>query len=112
ARRQTAAWDPWLAWARERFRAPLLAIVGVMPEPQPPASVAALGRAIEEFDDFALSALGELVTLSGSLVLGLAVAHGALAADEAWELSRLDEIWQAGQWGTDAEAEAAAARKA
>ena len=112
ARRQTAAWDPWLAWARTRFSAPLFAIVGVMPAPQPPASIAALGRAVEAFDDFALSALGELVTLSGSLVLGLAVAHGALAPAEAWELSRLDEDWQAEQWGVDAEAAAAASRKA
>jgi chaperone required for assembly of F1-ATPase len=110
--RQSTAWDPWLAWARHAFGAPLFAIVGVMPEPQPPASVEALGRAVEAFDDFALSALGELVTLSGSLVLGLAVAHGALAAEDAWDLSRLDEAWQAEHWGIDAEAEAAAARKA
>ena len=46
--------------------------------------------------------------LSGSLVLGLAVARGALDAAAAWELSRLDEAWQAEQWGLDSEAEAAA----
>jgi chaperone required for assembly of F1-ATPase len=44
-------------------------------------------------------------------VLGLAVSRRALAATEAWELSRIDETWQEEQWGRDAEAEAAAARK-
>ena len=62
-------------------------------------------------DAFGLIALHELVALSGSLVLGLAVARGALDAAEAWELSRIDETWQAEQWGLDAEAEAAAAAR-
>ena len=59
----------------------------------------------------ALTGIHDLVTLSGSLVLGLAVARGALAADEGWTLSRIDETWQAEQWGRDAEAEEAAERK-
>ena len=58
-------------------------------------------------DAFGLTALHELVTLSGSLVLGLAVARGALAAEVAWDLSRIDESWQEEQWGCDAEAAAA-----
>ena len=44
-------------------------------------------------------------------MLGLAVARGALDAAAAWELSRIDETWQAEHWGLDAEAEAAAARR-
>lgn len=110
--RQAAAWDPWLAWARRDLGAPLVAVIGVMPAPQPTASLAALTRAVAALDDFRLAALAELVALSGSLVLGLAVARGVLEADLAWALSRVDETWQAEQWGADAEAEAAAARKA
>jgi len=111
ALRQSAEWDPWLGWARQTIGAPLTAVVGIMPVPQPPASLAALRQAVEAFDDLALSALGELVTLSGSLVLGLAVARGAVTPETAWELSRLDETWQTEQWGSDAEAEAAMMRK-
>nr|MBA3325160.1 ATPase [Paracoccaceae bacterium] len=62
-------------------------------------------------DAFALTALHELVALSGSLVLGLAVARGALTAEAAWNLSRIDESWQAEQWGADDDAEAAAASR-
>ena len=44
-------------------------------------------------------------------MLGLAVAGGALDAAAAWELSRIDETWQAEHWGLDPEAEAAAAAR-
>ena len=109
AARQAAGWDPWLQWAARRHGAPLVAVTGVMHHPQPPASVAALRAAVAAHDAFALTGLHELVSLSGSLVLSLAVAEGALDPDEAWALSRIDETWQTEQWGLDAEAEAATA---
>ena len=86
-------------------------MTGLIHHPQPAASLAALRDAVAAHDAFGLVALQELVTLSGSLLLGLAVARGALAAEAAWELSRIDETWQAEQWGRDAEAEAAAAAR-
>ncbi|PZQ49640.1 MAG: ATPase [Rhodovulum sulfidophilum] len=106
--RQAAAWDPWLDWAAEALDARLEPVEGVMHRPQPAASLAALRAAVAGFDPLPLTALHDLVTLSGSLVLGLAVARGALAGEEAWDLSRLDEIWQAEQWGADDEAQRAA----
>ncbi len=106
--RQQAAWDPALDWAEAEFGAPLLRIEGVMHFPQPEASVAALRSAVDGHDAFALTALHDLVALSGSLVLGLAVARGARTPEDAWDLSRIDETWQAEAWGLDAEAEAAA----
>jgi chaperone required for assembly of F1-ATPase len=108
--RQAAAWDPWLDWARRELDAPLVAVAGVMPQPQPPASLAALRAVVDRHDAFGLAGLGEIVALSGSLVLGLAVARGAIAPDAAWTLSRLDATWQAEQWGADAEAASAAAQ--
>jgi chaperone required for assembly of F1-ATPase len=111
AARQARGWDPWLAWGARALGAPLVAVMGVMHEPQPAPSLAALRAAVAEEDAFGLTALHELVALSGSLVLGLAVARGALDAAEAWELSRIDEAWQAEHWGLDPEAEAAATRR-
>jgi chaperone required for assembly of F1-ATPase len=113
AARQAEGWDPWLLWSARALHAPLIAVTGVMHQPQPAPSLAALRAAVAEEDAFGLTALHELVSLSGSLVLGLAVARRALDAAAAWELSRIDETWQAEQWGLDAEAEAAAeARRA
>lgn len=109
--RQAAAWDPLLAWAAEALRAPLITATGVMHRPQPEESLAALRDAVAAHDPFALTALHDLVTISGSLVLGLAVSRGALGAEQAWALSRIDETWQAEHWGRDAEAEAVEALK-
>ena len=49
-----------------------------------------------------LAALGLAVPLLGSLVLGLALADGALDAGMADTLAHLDETFQAEQWGEDA----------
>jgi chaperone required for assembly of F1-ATPase len=111
AARQAEGWDPWLAWSARALGAPLVAVAGVVHQPQPAPSLAALRAAVAQHDAFGLTALHELVALSGSLVLGLAVARGALDAGAAWELSRLDEAWQAEHWGLDAEAEAASERR-
>lgn len=97
-----------LAWSAEALGAPLRTTVGVMHVPQPRESLAALREEVARLDPFELTALHELVTLAGSLTLGLAVRRGALSADAAWRLSRIDEAWQAEQWGADAEAQAAA----
>jgi chaperone required for assembly of F1-ATPase len=109
--RQADAWDPPMRWSAEALGAPLVAVAGIVHAAQPPASLAALRRAVAAHDAFALTALHELVTLSGSLVIGLAVSAGATGAEAGWALSRVDEAWQAEQWGEDAEAAALAALK-
>lgn len=106
--RQFAAWDPVLAWAAEALDARLVAVMGVIHVPQPESSLIALRRAVAENDAFRLTALSDLVALSGSLILGLAVLRGALAGEVAWRLSRIDEDWQEEQWGRDDEAHRAA----
>ncbi len=108
---QAAAWDPLLDWAAADLAARLWTTAGLMPHPQPPASLAALKQTLAAFDPFALTAVSDLVTISGSLVLGLAVARGRLDAGEAFEISRVDEIWQNAAWGVDAEQEAVVARR-
>lgn len=112
AERQSAAWDPILAWAETRFAAPLRRTRGVVPIGQPSESLAALSREVRAQSPFTLTALHEFVGISGSLLLGLAVLHGRLSPDEAWTSSRIDEDWQAELWGADEEAQTAAAKKA
>jgi chaperone required for assembly of F1-ATPase len=111
AARQAARWDPLLDWAAAALRAPLLTTTGIMPVDQPPASLAALSAAVDGLSAFQLAAFHDLVALSGSLVLALAVTRGRLTADEAWSLSRIDEDWQIEEWGSDEEAAETAARK-
>lgn len=110
-RRQDEGWNPPLDWAADRFGARLVPTSGVVPVTQPSAALDRLAAAVAAQSPWRLTALHELVSLTGSLVLGLAVAEGAKTPADAWELSRLDEEWQVEQWGRDAEADAAAERR-
>lgn len=103
--RQAGQWQPWLDWAAARHGARLEVTAGVMHRAQPPASVAALAAAVAAQSVPALAALGIIVPATGSLVLGLAVAEGALAAEEATKLSQLDELFQAELWGVEWESQ-------
>lgn len=107
--RQAAAWQPWLDWAAHVLDAPLAVTAGVMPIAQPPAALHALERALAARTIAELTGLGVAVPALGSLVLGLALAAGALDAATASELAALEEITQAQSWGEDGEA---AARRA
>jgi len=112
AERQTAAWQPLLDWASRSLGAPLVVTEGVMPIAQPAASLGALRQALRGLSPLALAALGLAVPVLGSLVLGLAMAHGRLDAGAAFTLSILDELDQEAVWGADPEAQAARARRA
>ncbi|MCU0899993.1 MAG: ATPase [Cypionkella sp.] len=109
--RQAQGWDPCLDWARDALGAPLTVTQGVIPIPQPAPSLARLRAVVAEHSAFQLAALHDLVAISGSVVLGLAVARGHLGAAEAFDLSRIDEAWQIQQWGVDEEAAALEARR-
>ena len=102
--RQAAAWDPLLDWADAALGARLVPVAGVMPACQPAGSLAALHRAVARFDAFGLTALSEVVALSGSVVIGLAAGLGHAGAGPLWDATRVDEVWQAEHWGEDAEA--------
>ena len=106
--RQAEGWGPLLDWANDTFGARLVTTPGLMPIAQDDAALAALRAPLFESCAFELTALHDLIALSGSLVLGLAVAHGRLTPDAAWDLSRIDERWQAEQWGDDEDAMALA----
>lgn len=110
--RQAEAWDPLLDWAADRFGVRLRTVAGVMPVAQDSGALAALNDAVAARDAFRLMALHDLVSLSGSLILGLAVAERHLDTGPAWHAARIDEDFQTEEWGEDAEAAAQAASRA
>ncbi|WP_371153150.1 ATP12 family chaperone protein [Jannaschia sp. 2305UL9-9] len=103
---QDARWNPVLDWAETALSARLVTTVGVIPVAQDAAALGMLRARVADLSVWELTAFSEFVTLSGSLILALAVMEGHLSPPEAWNLSRLDEEWQIAQWGED-EAEAA-----
>ena len=108
---QAAAWNPMLDWARRRFGAELVVTAGVAHVAQPAACLAALSAPVQACTPFQLTALHDLVGLTGSLVLGLAATTEDFAPDALWRLSRFDEDWQARLWGEDEDASAIAENK-
>ena len=103
-RRQAELWDPVLAWGREALGARLEVAEGLMPVAQPEAAQRAVARVLDGEDAFALAALHVMTTLTGSALLALAHAQGRLTAEQVWAAAHVDEDWQIGKWGDDAEA--------
>lgn len=108
---QAAAWNPLLGWAEERYGIEFTLAQGVLPVDQPPATIAALRKAVVAHDPFRLAPLTPLVTIGGSLVAGLALVERAFDADALWQAVSLDELYQERRWGADDEAQKARARK-
>lgn len=108
---QARDWDAALDWGASSLGARLLPRAGIVHQPQPPEALAALAARVRELDPFRLAAFHDLVLLSGSLVLAFAAAANWRDAGDIWEMSRLEERWQIGQWGEDDEAAAAAQAK-
>lgn len=99
--RQAAAWDPVLDWARGRYDVHIDVVAGIIHRPQPNLTVTRLTDAITTRPPFELAALSPIVTIAGSLIIGLALAERAFAADTLWAAAHLDELWQEEQWGED-----------
>ncbi len=102
--RQAAGWDPVLDWADTVLGARLVVTAGVMHVEQPYDALERLTARVAGMTEFQLAGLHDLVAISGSLVLALAVTERRLSEGEAWALSRVDEAWQIEQWGADEEA--------
>jgi chaperone required for assembly of F1-ATPase len=99
--RQAEAWDPLLDWARARFDITFVVTSGIVHAPQPAATIARLDEALRARSPFALAAMSPLITIGGSLVTALALAEDAIDADRAFDITHLDELWQAERWGED-----------
>lgn len=109
--RQKAAWDPYLEWAADTLEARLMPVAGVMHAPQDAAALQKLSERTHAMSNFELAAFHDLVSLTGSIVMGFAATHAFASPEHIWEASRLDEIWQIEQWGADEDAHDVAERK-
>jgi len=103
---QTQHWDPVLEWAQRSLGARFVLAQGVMHVAQPAETIANLRAKIpadanDVKDIWRLGALSMITTLTGSGLLALALAHGALAPEAAWAAAHVDEDWQMSQWGRD-----------
>jgi chaperone required for assembly of F1-ATPase len=101
--RQVASWQPWLDWALRQYDSLMLVTDTVTAVDQPAESLRALLAAVERLDDWRLVGLHAATTLTGSIVLGLAVEQEALAPEAAFGLACLDELYEIERWGQEEE---------
>jgi chaperone required for assembly of F1-ATPase len=111
ADRQAAHWDPLLDWIAEAYGARLLVAEGVMHVAQDTDAIDALAARVRSLDPWCLAGLHTMTTLTGSLVVALAVVEGRLDRETAWTAAHVDENWSAELWGRDEEAEDRLARR-
>jgi chaperone required for assembly of F1-ATPase len=102
--RQRAQWEPVLERIEAEAKVSFVRAAGIVHQVQPEATLAEVRRIALGLDDFRLAGLAFGAALFGSAVLGLALQRDWITGQQAFDLSRLDEIWQAEKWGVDEEA--------
>ncbi len=104
ADRQEQVWQPLLDWFAQTHNIHLEVGSGVMPIRQPTKVLTASAALLKNCTDLELAAIYDLITLSGSFVIGFATASDRISVPDAWAASRIDEDWQIEEWGEDEDA--------
>ena len=110
--RQQHHWGPVLAWIEAEAKLSFIRAAGIVHQPQPQATLQQVRALALALDDFSLVGLAFGAALFGSAILAIALQRGWLTGEQAFQLSRLDESWQAERWGHDEEAAERAQRLA
>lgn len=111
--RQDETWQPILTAVEALIGARFLLAEGIVFAEQPAETLAAVARQVAAIPaPLALAGAHNVMTLTGSAILMLALANGRIDAEAAWEAAHLDEDYQISVWGQDEEAaERRAARR-
>ena len=100
---QILYWDPYIKWAEEKFGIKLNVTNGILPIEQSIETMHLLISKMKNMSTFKLTVFHELVTISGSYILGLAAVENAMPSEIIWNAAILDENWQSSAWGEDQE---------
>lgn len=104
-KRQEKLWLPVLHWVGELIHGELETTKG-LDEPLENRKYAPFfEKIIQNLSDAEFAAFYLTASLARSNLLALALVKGKLTADEVFEAAFVEELWQAGVWGIDEEAE-------
>lgn len=101
---EARVWDPYLEWLLNAYQIKLEATTGIGTKEQDPRALKSLKDMVAGHDAFALTALHNATTLTGSLILALGLEKGFRKAPEVWRDAHADEDYQISRWGQDDEA--------
>ncbi len=109
--RESELWDPHLDWAAN-MGARMVLSEGIVHVEQPPEAIRAIAVLLRRYaTPLQLTALHTITSLTGSLILALALAEGQGDAAEIWAAAHVDEDFNVQQWGEDHEAAARRAKR-
>ena len=101
---QNNLWNPILLNIKKYLNLEINFCSGVMPIKQPLEIFPKLKLLMDTFSHQEIAALHRLTNISGSIFISLCILKGDILKKEVFELSFLDEIWQAKNWGIEEDA--------
>ena len=103
---QNKHWDPIILLIEKYINTNVSVFKGVMPSQQSSKVHHRFKNLIVELSDVQISVLHRITNLVGSVFLSLCILKKDLTKKQAFELSFLDELWQAENWGYEEDASA------
>ena len=100
---QNSSWNPIISFIKKYIDVEVESFIGVMPSKQSLKIFNRLKTLINSFSDIEISALHRMTNLTGSIFISICILKGDVLKNEAFELSFLDELYQAKNWGIEEE---------
>jgi chaperone required for assembly of F1-ATPase len=100
---QNSSWNPIISFIKKYIDADLQIFIGVMPSQQSLEIFLRLKVLINSFSNIQIAAFYRMTNLTGSIFISLCILKGDILKSKVFELSFLDELWQAKNWGFEKE---------
>ena len=101
---QSKNWDPIISKVEKYINYKINIFKGIMPVRQDKQIHLKITTFLTEFSDLEIAVLHRITNITGSIFLTLCILKNDKIKKNAFELSYLDELWQAEKWGYEEEA--------
>jgi len=98
-RRQEEIWDGVLIKLARQFGVSFQPTIGIVHQPQPPATLARLRATLDHEPLLPLVAMNAVMSITGSGLLAIALRHQLMAPEEVWVAAHVDEDHNISLWG-------------
>lgn len=99
--RQEAQWMPLLDWLRNDKGIALKSVSGIQYHHQDKAALAAIKKWVDGLNAADFTVVQAVTGATGSIVIALALLEKRISAEQAYQASVVDEIYQLEKWGAD-----------
>jgi len=101
---QSKNWDPIISKVEKYINNKINIFKGIMPLRQDKETHLKINLFLTKFSDLEIAVLHRITNITGSIFLTLCILKNDEIKKNAFELSYLDELWQAENWGYEEEA--------